>query len=340
MRPNEGRSIPTRFRKPSHDGRSLPSALYIRRQLVCAGPSRCGSFAALWCTLKTRLVLSGFCFSTCSRPSGRVFSSFLRLVLREPIDTMRQFTVNLVSFVLLFCTIFAWAAPIVVLFDPRHGYSPVSLPVRNLQVRAGDEAILKLGRENIPVRPNERQGAHGAVYRVVDGRYKGAYAKALVSEHEIRATEAVGALLTHGLDNYKQSWVIIRPSPGKRLDQTSAFSHVHSDAKKCNEFLDHAAGVAAKHIMQTYQSKHWLHQDPSIDNILFDDSVTQAHLIDWGCASQTTRTDERSVQGHVRYAFAQANICPKGPRDFSVAPFHCPVPPTLKHPPKPRGKWF
>ncbi|KZT71198.1 hypothetical protein DAEQUDRAFT_736992 [Daedalea quercina L-15889] len=251
-----------------------------------------------------------------------------------------RFSVTLVSFVFLFCTVLVWAAPVLILYSP-YDYDGSLLPSRSLDIRGtghsrqSGQYVLKLNGQKILVQPNSAQGAHGVVYRVVDGHYAGAFAKALVSEQEIAATKAAGALLVDGSDDHKQRWAVIRASPGKRLDQTSAYHRVHADRTQCNALLDHAADVATREIMAVHSRTRWLHQDPSIDNILFDDGVAHAYLIDWGCTSQPSRVDERQVRAHVRSALAQSGICPKGPRDVNVAPFHCPAPVTLKYPPKP-----
>ena len=39
--------------------------------------------------------------------------------------------------------------------------------------------------------PDGDQGAHGVVYKVLDGQYKGAYAKTRITSEEIRATRDV-----------------------------------------------------------------------------------------------------------------------------------------------------
>lgn len=89
-----------------------------------------------------------------------------------------------------------------------------------------------------------------------------------------------------GLDPYNQKWMLVKPAPGKRLDQTAAYRHVQHSPQHCWALVNHAMDLATASILSTYQHSHWLHQDPVLGNVFFDDNVSRASLIDWGCAAQ------------------------------------------------------
>ncbi|KAH9838502.1 uncharacterized protein C8Q71DRAFT_533280 [Rhodofomes roseus] len=225
-----------------------------------------------------------------------------------------------------------WAAP-----DMQS--SPSEVFVRSLRRRASGEHVLTLEGEKLKVRLNDRQGVHGSVYKVVGGDYKGAYAKTWITDQEAEATGAAGELLKSGTDRYGQKWIVVKASPGMQLDQTSAFRRVRHDPQQCWALLNHAIDIAARKILDTYTRTHWLHQDPTVANVLFDDHVSQAYLIDWGCASKPPSV----VRAYIAYAISHSGLCGAPPAMVHMPVmvmnlYHCPAPPAgfwlIHHPPQ------
>ncbi|KZT70694.1 hypothetical protein DAEQUDRAFT_756286 [Daedalea quercina L-15889] len=219
----------------------------------------------------------------------------------------------------------AWAAPTIQIRSDGLVYA------RGNQQNRDSDHVLTLNGQRFKVRKNDDQGVHAVVYKVVEGQWKGAYAKALVDSSEITATHAVGALYTSGTDAYGQHWAIIKPSKGIRLDRTKAFKQVQHNQQQCFALLNHAIELATSKIAAEYSRTHWLHEDPVLTNVLFDDRVTQAFLIDWGCASQPPAVP-LDIKARVTNAFWGSNIC--GPPLAAVhrpvtqlfVAYHCPVP--------------
>ncbi|KAH9923289.1 uncharacterized protein B0H18DRAFT_955970 [Fomitopsis serialis] len=239
----------------------------------------------------------------------------------------------LISSLIALC-VTAWAAPVV------QGTS-FELPlVRDLSRASSHgppshDLTLWVDKKNLKfkVRKNEEQGEHGVVYKVVAGKYKGGYAKALISEQEIQATAAVGALWLKGSDHHNDKWIIVKPSPGKRFNQTSAYAHVRHNPQQCWELLEHAIDVATNTILHTYRNTHWLHQHPTLSNVLFNDQASRAYLIDWGCASKPPHVHIPDVRAHGAYTMSQSGHSLCGARPATAHPpvmhaptYHCPAP--------------
>ncbi|KAH9916690.1 uncharacterized protein B0H18DRAFT_1215006 [Fomitopsis serialis] len=101
----------------------------------------------------------------------------------------------LLSSLIALC-ITAWAAPVL------QGTS--ELAVRDFWPRAPHDIDLTLDGQKYKVRKNELQGVHGVVYQVVEGKFKGGYAKTKISDDEIHATSDVGALWKFGFDEHHE----------------------------------------------------------------------------------------------------------------------------------------
>jgi len=210
----------------------------------------------------------------------------------------------------------AWAAPAAVF----QGTSS-ELSVRDLWPRAGhDLQELKLNGKKYRLLKNPAQGVHGVVYRVIGGPYNGGYAKTRISEQEIHATSAVGALWMSGRDKHRNEWIIVKPSPGKLLKQTSAYAHVRHNPQQCWALLEHAIDVATDEILDTYHRTHWLHQDPTLSNVRFNDQASRAYLIDWGCASQPSHVRREDVKAQVEFEVVHTGRLLCGPRPASMRP--------------------
>jgi len=191
----------------------------------------------------------------------------------------------------------AWAAPV---FQD----TSLELSARDLWPRAPPpphEQIITLTMDGktFKMRKNPTQGTGGVVYQVLDGPYKGGYAKTRFPAQEVEATSAVGALWKYGMDDQHRAWIIVKPSPGKRIEQTSAYTHVRHNPKQCWALMDRVTNVATDAIMDTYKHTHWLHQDLHFSNILFNDQASRAYLIDWGRASQPPRASRKAVEEEV-----------------------------------------
>ncbi|KAH9928636.1 uncharacterized protein B0H18DRAFT_953879 [Fomitopsis serialis] len=181
-----------------------------------------------------------------------------------------------------------------------------------------DVIDLTLNGKKYKIAKNPVQGIHGVVYRVIGGRYDGGYAKTKISEQEIRATAAVGALWKVGRDEHREKWIIVKPSPGKYLKLTSAYRHVRHNPEQCWALLEHAVEAATNAILDSYHRTHWLHEDPILANLFFNDQVSQAYLIDWGCASQPSSVRREDVKALVAYEVMRPHVC--GPRPASMCP--------------------
>ncbi|KZT70695.1 hypothetical protein DAEQUDRAFT_183699 [Daedalea quercina L-15889] len=238
---------------------------------------------------------------------------------------MRPLLLSSIAFVVSVLTV-AWAAPVIVpqsaeLLSPRAGLlSP--------RAGGGETYITTIDGQKLKVKKNGDQGIHGVVYQVLDGPWKGAFAKAKVADQEIQATHDVGALLGHGRDAHGQRWAIIRPSPGKRLDRTDAFKRVQHNPNACWSLLNHAIELTSNKIMSEYHRTHWLHEDPVLSNVLFDDRVTQAYLIDWGYATRPASVPLAKIRAEVTDTFARSGVCP--PRQTA----HRPAAPPPPSPPR------
>ncbi|KAH9830192.1 uncharacterized protein C8Q71DRAFT_381736 [Rhodofomes roseus] len=140
-----------------------------------------------------------------------------------------------------------------------------------------------------------------------------------------------------GLDPHHQRWMLVKPAPGTRLDKTAAYRRVQHSPQHCWALVNHAIDLATASILSTYESSHYLHQDPVLGNVLFDDNVSRAHLIDWGCATtdsrQATPADVKGLVSHFFQNSRGVQLCGGGPPPQVVhipvmhAPAnHCPMP--------------
>ena len=93
-------------------------------------------------------------------------------------------------------------------------------------------------------------------------------------------------VLTHGRTPDGKEWMIIKKSEGMNIRKTSAYKAVKDNKEKCEALLKTAAELAATTTLALYQETGWDQHDPNVENVLFDDHVTKAYLIDWGMAQR------------------------------------------------------
>ncbi|KAH9938050.1 uncharacterized protein B0H18DRAFT_1112245 [Fomitopsis serialis] len=164
----------------------------------------------------------------------------------------------------------------------------IAQAVPRLYERSDAEISIKLGSEEFHLKKHHAQGESGSeVYTVTSGPHAGAFAKKKISEQEIEATTAVGDAIASGKDQSGGRWLVIKKSPGVEIEHTSKYINAKSDTTKCQEVVAGAIHVAVEQIVAVAKAHEWLHDDPHTSNILFNDQITQAHLIDWGKAKHT-----------------------------------------------------
>ena len=78
--------------------------------------------------------------------------------------------------------------------------------------------------------------------------------------------------------------MIIKKSEGMNIRKTSAYNAVKHDRKACVELLEEAAKKAAAATKALNKETGWDQHDPNTENVLFEDHMTKAYLIDWGMA--------------------------------------------------------
>ncbi|KAH9919372.1 uncharacterized protein B0H18DRAFT_957517 [Fomitopsis serialis] len=192
----------------------------------------------------------------------------------------------------------------------------------SLWKRAGQVLVIHLQGHELHLERFANQGnSHSIVYTVATpGPMHGDFAKTNVAENELHATTAAGAVKFSGLDSTGRRWMIVQRSPGMHITQTGAFRHVAHDPVHCDAMLRHAAQLAAATMVHYWQHTHgWLQNDPNPQNVLFDDHMSVAHLIDWGQARYSHTPDRASSEGGTegwRYLEAGEGIVQEGYNAF------------------------
>jgi len=146
------------------------------------------------------------------------------------------------------------------------------------------------------LRKFDEQGRSGAVvYTVIAGPAGtvGSFAKAPRStlfdiDKEIANTRTAGLLIASGVDTNecnspKVKWMIIKKVPGKNFFGTPAYVNAfNAGREQCRALLQKAVTLTIAKVKEVHQRTGLYHNDLHSGNILFDDGVTRASLIDFG----------------------------------------------------------
>ncbi|KAH9840672.1 uncharacterized protein C8Q71DRAFT_854546 [Rhodofomes roseus] len=212
-----------------------------------------------------------------------------------------------------YLALFAWSAPVNQHHDTCNAKKvrelAHTLDMRELDARALPEKLVEIDGNIYHLRRHSNQGVHGVTYQVQCGSYKGAFAKTKVTSQEEHATYDVGALLFAGTDHKHRRWLFIKPSPGVAFDKTHAYLRVRHDAQACHHLLNHAADLATAAFEHYYTTTHWAHGDLTRGNILFDDHITSANLIDWDYADRP-KNAPHPADIHSKVVRNLGHLCP------------------------------
>jgi len=132
------------------------------------------------------------------------------------------------------------------------------------------------------------QGGRGITYTVVDGTSKGAFAKTNFNgKSEVDNTREAGELIASGRDESKcndilAEWMVVKASPGKKLQDTAAFKAAASKKEECTVVVNNAVKFGGQALITFHRKTGLNHNDISLDNVRFNDEVSKAFLIDFG----------------------------------------------------------
>ena len=99
-----------------------------------------------------------------------------------------------------------------------------------------------------------------------------------------------GLLLVTGVDTncneIQAEWLITKQVEGKQLSKTQAFQATIGKSAECTAIIKKAVGLAVTAVTDLHTKTGFNHVDFHPGNILFDENVTKASLIDFGSAKQ------------------------------------------------------
>ena len=108
---------------------------------------------------------------------------------------------------------------------------------------------------------------------------------------DTKSVPQAGLLVANGSDTndcneIQAEWLITKQVVGKPLSQTKAFIDNKKDKTKCSENVDKAIGLVVAAAQAFHAKTGFNHNDLQPDNVLFDDNLTKANLIDFGLAKK------------------------------------------------------
>jgi len=164
--------------------------------------------------------------------------------------------------------------------------------------RPPQQITIKLTQGEFSLQQFPEQGRSGAVvYTVTAGPAGtvGSFAKARKTDlfnidKEIANTATVGLLLASGMDTNecnatKVKWMIIKKVAGNNFYGTTAYVNAFNGGREqCRALLQKAMTLTIAEVKAVHgrTNPQLYHNDLHSGNILFDDGVTKASLIDWG----------------------------------------------------------
>lgn len=118
-----------------------------------------------------------------------------------------------------------------------------------------------------------------------------------------------------GIDtNTRKQWMIIKKSEGMHITKTSAYQAVRGNEEKCEALLKHAAKLATATTLELYKKTGWDQNDLNSENVLFDDKMSKAYLIDWGMAKRLPEAVSAAAYNSDIYIYTDCPLSPKKQR--------------------------
>ncbi|TDL19488.1 hypothetical protein BD410DRAFT_842037 [Rickenella mellea] len=153
---------------------------------------------------------------------------------------------------------------------------------------------------------NDDQGNNAVVYKVTSGSDIGSFAKTPLTkslQREAIFTETVGQLIAFGVDPCREfEFMIVQAAPGATLPKIQKFVTAKENGRtECLAVVRQAVDVAVAKARSVFAEKEINHGDINPGNVLFDDEIQEATLIDWGSA--TTRPINSIAEGQALFEF-------------------------------------
>ncbi|KAJ7840846.1 hypothetical protein B0H14DRAFT_3140418 [Mycena olivaceomarginata] len=129
-------------------------------------------------------------------------------------------------------------------------------------------------------------------------------------KEEKAALERIQELYASGQDKWsKHWWLVMQKHDGMYLTDTSAYKEnvgLGKSTKDCRAFVGAVHDVVATNVARYVMDYGVWHLDLHLSNILFDDRVTTAQLVDWGLWKSVPSNDKEEAQAAYNYGYKKA----------------------------------